>query len=93
MQTELSWLLDDAVAGVVQQGGGRMRKSWRSVERLLEQNEEIAPAYVELRTSLETLGKLPSVMTYRLQHNLPPSVHHSCVTYVQYFVQCSAPAF
>lgn len=64
-QTELSWLLDDALAGIAQQPGGAWRPAtWQQVERDLRARGPLADAAareqcsVQLREPLEALGEL-----------------------------------
>jgi hypothetical protein len=56
LHTELSWLLDDVVAGVRESPSATwQQKSWRDIERV-EAAAEVAVAEMHLRESLEKLG-------------------------------------
>mgnify|MGYP001039026982 CR=1 FL=1 len=60
MQTELSWLLDDAVAGMVTAAGDSRQVNWRWIERGLRSNElaeQQLQQEVQLRAPLQALGE------------------------------------
>ncbi len=60
LQTELSWLLDDTVVGMLSADGGEQQTSWRSIERGLRINEldQQLQQLVQLRLPPEALGGL-----------------------------------
>lgn len=60
LHTELSWLLDDAVAGVVDSSSAAwQQKTWREVERAEAGSAAVVgAAEIYLRESLEELGTL-----------------------------------
>lgn len=61
MQTELGWLLDDALAAMARPGGDWRPTSWRQLERDLRLRPPLAEAacqyLVQLREPLEALGE------------------------------------
>ncbi len=89
MQTELNWLLDDAIAGMLTGAGAARQTSWRSIERGLRANgldQQQLQQVVQLRAPLHVLGALAGLASLevdgaggRWDHACYPDTLRCCV--------------